>query len=81
MNARSRNRAWLCGSIAGLCLLYHDFWFWSDPTLVLGFLPVGLFYHVALSLLAGAAWWAVVRFGWPGWIEDWASGVPRDRDA
>ncbi len=28
-----------------LGLLHQDFWFWDDPTLIFGFLPVGLAYH------------------------------------
>ena len=49
-----------------LAILHHDWWFWNDQTLVFGFLPIGLAYHMLVSLAAGGLWaWAV--FGvWPG---------------
>ncbi|MCB9681707.1 MAG: DUF3311 domain-containing protein [Alphaproteobacteria bacterium] len=48
-----------------LALLHQDTWLWDDPTLVLGFLPAGLAWHVGLSLVAAGVWWAVTRFAWP----------------
>jgi hypothetical protein len=43
-----------------LCVLHHDWWYWDDGTLLLGFLPVGLAYHAGVSLAAAALWaWAV----------------------
>jgi len=45
---------------AVLVILHHDWWFWDDGRLVLGFLPVGLAYHVLFSLAAAGLWaWAV----------------------
>lgn len=52
-----------------LLLLHHDFWWWDDPTIVLGFMPIGLAYHVGFSLLAAAFWWAVVTFSWPSNVD------------
>jgi hypothetical protein len=56
-----------------LVVVRYDFWFWTDATLVFGFMPVGLFYHVMISLAAGVTWALVVRYAWPSWIEEWAS--------
>ena len=36
-----------------LAILHYDFWYWDDRTLVLGFLPVGLFFQALISLGAG----------------------------
>ena len=39
---------------AGLVVLHHDFWWWDDATIVVGFLPVGLAYHVGFTIAAAA---------------------------
>lgn len=54
---------WL--SLVVLILLHHDFWFWSDGTLLLGYLPVGLAYHALISLAAGALWAVAVFYALP----------------
>lgn len=51
-------------------LLHQDFWFWNDKTLVLGFLPAGLAYHVGYSFLAAATMGLLVRFAWPTRLEE-----------
>jgi len=38
---------------------------WSSKTLVLGFLPSPLFYHVMVSLAAVAVWWVGTIVAWP----------------
>jgi hypothetical protein len=48
-----------------LLILHQDVWYWDDPTLVFGFVPIGLLYHVGISFFAGMAWLLVVRFDWP----------------
>lgn len=48
-----------------LIILHQDFWFWTDDTLVAGFLPIGLAYHVGLSLAASVVWWLATRYAWP----------------
>ena len=55
--------AW--GFIIALAVLHQDFWNWDDGSLVFGFLPVGLAYHIVLSLLASAAWLLAVNIAWP----------------
>ena len=53
-----RTLFWLI--FAALIVLHHDWWLWDDGTLVLGFLPIGLAYHVVFSVAAGCLWaWAV----------------------
>ncbi|MFZ9936638.1 MAG: DUF3311 domain-containing protein [Luteolibacter sp.] len=55
-----------------LFILHHDFWNWGDRTLVFGFIPVGLAYHVGYSIAAAGLWYLVCRFAWPHSIEKWA---------
>jgi hypothetical protein len=64
-----------------LFMLHHDFWNWDNPSLVLGFLPAGLAYHAAYSVVVAGFWWLVTRFAWPRSIEKWADepGEPDSR--
>jgi hypothetical protein len=55
-----------------LALAHQDFWFWDDPSLVFGFMPVTLFYHAAYSLVAATFWALVIKFSWPSDLEEWA---------
>ena len=55
--------------LAALVALHHDFWFWDDATLVGGWMPIGLLYHLLLSLVAVAFWAVAVRFAWPGFLD------------
>jgi len=48
-----------------LVILHQDNWFWDDGTLVLGFMPVGLFYHACISMAASATWLLAVNYCWP----------------
>lgn len=70
-----RNRKkliWL--GVMALAILHHDFWWWGDPSLVFGFLPIGLAYHVGFSIAASALWFAYIKFAWPTHIEEFAEG-------
>ena len=55
-----------------LGLLHQDLWFWDDTSMVLGVMPIGLFYHAMFSLAAGVLWALAVKFAWPHHIEQWA---------
>ena len=48
-----------------LAILHQDFWLWGDGSLLFGFLPVGLGYHAAYSIVVALFWWWVVRAVWP----------------
>ena len=48
-----------------LMVLHHDWWLWSDGTLLFGFLPVGLAYHAGISLAAGILWAIAVFYAMP----------------
>ena len=55
-----------------VALLHHDFWFWNDQTLVMGFMPIGLMYHLIYSLAAATLWAVTMKLAWPTHIEEWA---------
>jgi hypothetical protein len=51
--------------------LHQDIWFWRDVhPLVAGVLPVGLFYHAVYTLAISGLVWLLVRFAWPGHLDD-----------
>ena len=52
-----------------LTFLHQDFWNWDDPTLVLGVMPIGLFYHAVYSVVVALFWWWVVRVAWPSELD------------
>jgi hypothetical protein len=51
--------------VALLLIAHQDYWNWDDATLVFGVLPMGLFYHLCISLAASAVWFIGVTFAWP----------------
>lgn len=52
-----------------LVILHQDNWFWEDDTLVMGFMPIGLFYHACLSVAASVTWFVATRHCWPEDVE------------
>ncbi|MEM8866309.1 MAG: DUF3311 domain-containing protein [Planctomycetota bacterium] len=52
-----------------LVILHQDIWFWTDDTLVFGFMPVGLFYHACISVAASVTWFLATRHCWPNAVE------------
>jgi Protein of unknown function (DUF3311) len=56
--------------VAIMYALHQDFWFWSTRApLVFGFLPIGLFYHAAYTVVTSALLWVLVRLNWPAHLE------------
>ena len=64
-------RLWpAAAAVALLYVLHQDFWFWRDARpLIFGFLPIGLFYHVAFTLASSLVLWLLVRAAWPAHLE------------
>jgi len=62
--------------VVAVYILHQDFWNWHDKTLVLGFLPKGLAYHAGYSVLAAVMMAILVRFAWPGRLEQSVSDSP-----
>ena len=63
--------------VSAVYLVHQDFWNWTrvEP-LLFGFLPVGLWYHAAYSLLASALMWLLVKFAWPKSLEEIERKLP-----
>ncbi|MSU64532.1 MAG: hypothetical protein EXS38_00155 [Opitutus sp.] len=53
-----------------LFFLHQDFWWKDDPTLVFGFLPVSLAYHIGWTLLVALGWFFVGRYCWPDQLDE-----------
>lgn len=60
------------GLVIALAVLHQDFWWWDNKSLVLGFIPLGLFYHSVFSCVAALVWYGATKFAWPREIEAWA---------
>lgn len=56
--------------VAGLLIAHQDSWNWDNGRLVFGFLPIGLFYHAAISLAAGVVWFLACTIAWPEDIDE-----------
>ncbi len=72
----ARNRRLMWALFALLMILHHDWWFWSDGRLVFGFLPIGLGYHMLISLAAAALWGWAVWHAWPPEVDEIEEGSP-----
>jgi Protein of unknown function (DUF3311) len=57
--------------ILAVYVAHQDLWNWSkaDP-LVFGFLPIGLAYQAAYSILAAVMMAVLVAFAWPKHLEE-----------
>jgi hypothetical protein len=63
------------GLLLLLAIIHQDVWFWDDPTLVFGFMPMGLVFHVAISIASCVVWGLAVHYCWPDLMEDGVSQV------
>jgi hypothetical protein len=53
-------------AFAVLLLLHFDFWNWDQiHPIVFGWMPIGLFYHVAYTFVFAALLIALNKFCWP----------------
>ncbi len=56
--------------VLAVYVLHQDFWNWKQAQpLVFGFLPIGLAYHAAYSILASITMAILVKFAWPTHLE------------
>jgi hypothetical protein len=64
--------------VASMYALHQDLWFWREARpLVLGFVPIGLFYHAAYTVAVSAMLWWLVRHHWPAHLDaSTGSGQP-----
>ncbi len=55
----------IAGLVLLLLILHQDNWFWTDATLVFGFIPIALFWHACISLAAVGTWFLATCIAWP----------------
>ncbi len=53
-----------------MIILHQDNWLWTNKSLVFGFLPVGLAYHLGYSILACLVMALLVIFAWPSHLDE-----------
>jgi hypothetical protein len=53
------------GLVVLLIILHQDNWLWDNDTLVGGFMPVTVLWHVGISLGAAFTWFLATKFAWP----------------
>ena len=70
----------LLAALAAFAFLHQDLWLWTDGTLVFGFLPAGLAYHVGFSLATAGLWGLAIRFAWPKDLEVDTDSADRERN-
>jgi hypothetical protein len=58
-------------AVIALLVLRHDYWNWYEVKPI-GFLPVGLWWQILVTLLASVVMWLLVTFAWPGHLEEQA---------
>ena len=64
--------------IVTVYVLHQDFWNWRTANpLVFGFLPVGLAYHAAYSILASVMMAILVMTAWPKHLETIEGAEPK----
>jgi len=75
LNQMKRNKVIaLAVMVIAIYLLHQDFWNWKTATpLVFGFLPIGLAYHAAYSILASVMMWILVKLAWPRELDEMES--------
>ena len=65
-------------AVLALYAAHQDFWLRDVARpLVFGFLPVGLFFHVVLSVAIAGLMWLLVRYAWPDDLERRVEDPPR----
>lgn len=64
------------GLVLLLIILHQDVWFWSNASLLFGFLPIGLAYHIGISLGAAFTWSLAALYCWPADLDEAAPVRP-----
>ena len=55
--------------VLSLLIAHQDYWQWLDASLVFGFLPYSLVYHIGVTLAAAAVWLFATTICWPGELD------------
>ncbi len=68
-------RLFLVLLVVVLYALHQDVWFWrTTHPLLLGFLPIGITYHVGFTLAVTALMGLLVKMAWPAHLESGGEG-------
>jgi hypothetical protein len=62
--------------VALLIIFHQDFWNWRSDQNVYGIMPIGLMYHIWLSLAAAGVWTLACLFAWPADLAEEALPEP-----
>jgi hypothetical protein len=65
-------------AVVALLVLRNDFWNWKDVSPI-GFLPIGLWWQILLTLGASLVMWLLVTFAWPAHLEEEAYQAEQQR--
>lgn len=76
-----RGRLIISALVILLIVLHQDNWNWDSRTLVFGFIPLTLFYHVCISVAASATWYLATKIAWPAEIEEAVAATNDSSDA
>ena len=57
------------GYLVLLAILHQDFWLKDNASLVFGFLPATLAYHMGFVCAAAIGWLLVIKFAWPDGLD------------
>ena len=78
---KSPKNLFLATLVAILFVLHQDVWNWDAARpLVLGFIPIGLFYHASYSVASSLVLLLAVRLAWPRHLEEEARRDGGGRD-
>jgi hypothetical protein len=71
----NKARNWVWFAVIALIVLHQDFWLWDvSKPYVFGFMPVGLAYHVLISILSAAVWFFATKHCFP--VTDEGTSTP-----
>jgi hypothetical protein len=56
--------------VIAVIALHQDFWNWTNKSLVLGFIPIGLAYHASYAVVASITMAILVHYLWPKHLEE-----------
>lgn len=60
---------WVLGLVPVLVVAHLNYWMWNDARLLWGF-PPNLLYHLIFSFVLSIVMMLLVRYGWPGYLDD-----------
>lgn len=69
MSKSSRSGVVVWVLVVVLLILHQDNWFWDNPKLIFGFMPITLLYHAGISIAAGITWFIATKIAWPEFDE------------